>query len=171
MKNIVKTIMVILIFVISVLLQVFVINKTSLFDVKPNMLLVSIILVSMFTNIYSCSIYSFILGFVADLIFGTSGIYTLSYSIMGALLGFVSDNYMKGNILSGIMMTIGSVTIFEIIEFVHAIVIKKAVASIFLLLGKIILGILLNVVIVIVLSFAIEKIIKLIDKKEDEIYW
>lgn len=171
MKNIVKTIMVILIFVISVLLQVFVINKTSLFDVKPNMLLVSIILVSMFTNIYSCSIYSFILGFVADLIFGTSGIYTLSYSIMGALIGFVSDNYMKGNILSGIMMTIGSVTIFEIIEFVHAIVIKKAVASIFLLLGKIILGILLNVVIVIVLSFAIEKIIKLIDKKEDEIYW
>ena len=88
MKNIVKTIMVILIFIISVLLQVFVINKTSLFDVKPNMLLVSIILVSMFTNIYSCSIYSFILGFVADLVFGTSGIYTLSYSIIGALLGF-----------------------------------------------------------------------------------
>ena len=171
MKNIVKTIMVILIFIISVLLQVFVINKTSLFDVKPNMLLVSIILVSMFTNIYSCSIYSFILGFVADLVFGTSGIYTLSYSIIGALLGFVSDHYMKGNILSEILMTIGSVTVFEIIEYVHAIVIKKAIAGIFLLVGKIILGILLNVVIVIVLSFIIEKIIKLIDKKEDKIYW
>ena len=171
MKNIVKTIMVILIFVISVLLQVFVINKTSLFDVKPNMLLVSIILVSMFINIYSCSIYSFILGFVAYLVFGTSGIYTLSYSIIGALLGFVSDNYMKGNILSEILMTIGSVTVFEIIEYIHAIVIKKAIAGIFLLVGKIILGILLNVVIVIVLSFIIEKIIKLIDKKEDKIYW
>lgn len=171
MKNIVKTILAIILFIASVIIQIFIFNDFNLFGVKPNMILISIIVVSMFTNIYACSFFAFLIGFVSDLLFGTNGLYTISYSIIGMMLGYVSDNYMKGNVLSAVILTVGSVTFFEIIEYISTMIVAKSFISLFSLFGNIIMGILINVIIVVVLSFIVEKIIGLIDKKQDKIYW
>ena len=171
MKNIIKTILAIILFIASVIIQIFIFNDFNLFGVKPNMILISIIVVSMFTNIYACSFFLFLIGFVSDLLFGTNGLYTISYSIIGMMLGYVSDNYMKGNVLSAVILTVGSVTFFEIIEYISTMIVAKSFISLFSLFGNIIIGILINVIIVVVLSFIVEKIIGLIDKKQDKIYW
>ncbi len=80
MKNILKSICIILLFLISLIVQLFIFNNMELLGVKPNMLLISIIVVSLFTNIYSTTIYSFILGFIVDIIFGSTGMFTISYT-------------------------------------------------------------------------------------------
>lgn len=85
MQRVLKIIVTILLFIISLSIQLFVFNNMSLFGIKPNMLLISIIVVSLYTNIYSCTIYSFLLGFIVDLMFGSSGMFTISSTAIGML--------------------------------------------------------------------------------------
>lgn len=171
MQKILKVVVTILLFVISLLIQLFVFDNMSLFGVKPNMLLISIIVVSLYTNIYSSTIYSFILGVIVDLIFGSSGMFTISYTAIGMLLGFVSDDYMKENYISTIILTAISVTLFEVIQYFQSMIGLSSYISMFFLLKQLILSILLNVILVFIMCFLFGKLIEHIDKKQNKIYW
>jgi len=171
MKNIVKIFCTFVFFVISMVLQLFVFNNITLFGVKPNILLISIVVVSIYTNLYFSTVYAFVVGFISDLIFGTNGMFTIIYTALGMILGFISDNYMKENALSAIIMTIFSVAIFEIIQYFRTMIKIKQYISIFYFIGELLVCILLNVVVVSVLSFIYGKIIEIIDKKQNKIYW
>ena len=113
MQKILKVIITIALFIISLLVQLFIFNNMNLLGVKPNILLISIIVVGLYTNMYASTIYAFILGIIVDLIFGSSGMFTISYTIIGMIIGFVGDDYMKENYLSIIILTALSVVILK----------------------------------------------------------
>ena len=146
MEKILKVIVTIFLFIISLAIQLFLFDNMSLFGVKPNILLISIIVVSLYTNIYASTIYSFGLGFIVDLIFGGSGMFTISYTIIGMLLGLISEDYMKENYLSTIVLTALSVIVFEVILYFDSMIISSSYISFFFLIKQLILSILLNVV-------------------------
>lgn len=171
MRKVVKTIITILLFIISILLQLFVFNNITLFGFKPNMLIISVILVGMYTNIYSTAFYALLLGFTTDLLFGTSGFYTVIYSILGVVIGYVSDNYMKENIFSAIILTAGGITILEIIEYIRAMAISANYIGFMHFVGDLLVSVLLNVAIASVFAFVLGKINALLEKKQDNIYW
>lgn len=171
MKRVLKAICTMLLFVFSLLVQLFLFNNMSLFGVKPNMLLISVIVVSLYTSIYSTTIYSFIVGVIADLIFGGMGMFTVSYTAIGMLLGYVNGNYMKENYVSIILLTIISVVLFETIQYIQSMVLLSKYVSLIFLLKQLILSILLNVVFVFIICFVFGKIIGFIDKKQNKIYW
>ena len=171
MEKILKVIVTIFLFIISLAIQLFLFDNMSLFGVKPNMLLISIIVVSLYTNIYASTIYSFGLGFIVDLIFGGSGMFTISYTIIGMLLGLISEDYMKENYLSTIVLTELSVIVFEVILYFDSMIISSSYISFFFLIKQLILSILLNVVLVFIMCFLFGKIIIHIDKKQNRIYW
>ncbi|MGN1013708.1 MAG: rod shape-determining protein MreD [Clostridia bacterium] len=171
MEKILKVIVTIFLFVISLAIQLFLFDNMSLFGVKPNMLLISIIVVSLYTNIYASTIYSFSLGFIVDLIFGGSGMFTISYTIIGMLLGLISEDYMKENYLSTIVLTALSVIVFEVILYFDSMIISSSYISFFFLIKQLTLSILLNVVLVFIMCFLFGKIIIHIDKKQNRIYW
>lgn len=171
MEKILKVIVTIFLFIISLAIQLFLFDNMSLFGVKPNMLLISIIVVSLYTNIYASTIYSFSLGFIVDLIFGGSGMFTISYTIIGMLLGLISEDYMKENYLSTIVLTALSVIVFEVILYFDSMIISSSYISFFFLIKQLILSILLNVVLVFIMCFLFGKIIIHIDKKQNRIYW
>ena len=171
MKRVLKAICTMLLFVFSLLVQLFLFNNMSLFGVKPNMLLISVIVVSLYTSIYSTTIYSFIVGAIADLIFGGMGMFTVSYTAIGMLLGYVNGNYMKENYVSIILLTIISVVLFETIQYIQSMVLLSKYVSLIFLLKQLILSILLNVVFVFIICFVFGKIIGFIDKKQNKIYW
>ena len=123
MKRVLKAFCAIILFIISLTIQLFIFNNMSLFGVKPNMLLISIIVVSLYTNLYSTTIYSFILGFIVDLIFGSTGMFTISYTAIGMLLGFINNNYIKENYFSIIILTILSVMLFEFVQYIQKMII------------------------------------------------
>ncbi len=171
MQRVLKVIVTILLFIISLSMQLFVFNNMSLFGIKPNMLLISVIVVSLYTSIYSCTIYSFILGFIVDLIFGSSGMFTISYTAIGMLLGFINEDYMKENYLSIIILTALSVALFETIQYFQSMIIISSYISFFFLIKQVILSILLNVILVFIICFIFGKIIEHIEKKQNKIYW
>lgn len=171
MQKILKVIVTIILFIISLSIQLFIFNNMSLFGVKPNILLISIIVVSLYTNIYSSTIYSFILGFIVDLLFGGLGMFTISYTAIGMILGFVGENYMKENYLSIVILTAISVTLFEVIQYFQSMIISSSYISIFFLFKQLILSILLNVILVFIMCFVFGKLIEHIDKKQNKIYW
>ncbi len=171
MKRVLKAICTMLLFIFSLLVQLFLFNNMSLFGVKPNMLLISVIVVSLYTSIYSTTIYSFIVGVIADLIFGGMGMFTVSYTAIGMLLGYVNGNYMKENYVSIILLTIISVVLFETIQYIQSMVLLSKYVSLIFLLKQLILSILLNVVFVFIICFVFGKIIGFIDKKQNKIYW
>jgi rod shape-determining protein MreD len=171
MQKVLKIISTILLFIFSLSIQLFLFDNISLFGVKPNLFLISIIVVSLYTNIYSSTIYSFILGVVVDLIFGSSGIFTLSYTAIGMILGIVSDNYMKDNYISIIILTSISVGIFEIIQYFQSMIISSSYISVFFLLKQLLLSIMLNIILVLIICFTFGRIIEKIDKKQNKIYW
>lgn len=171
MEKVLKVVFTIVLFVISLVIQLFLFNNMSLFGVKPNLLLISVIVVSLNTSIYSSTIYSFIIGIIMDLLFGSNGVFTISYVAVGMLLGFVSEDYMKENYLSIIILTALSVTLFEVVQFFENMIISSMYVNLFILLKQIILGILLNGVLVFIMCFLFGKIIGHIDKKQNKIYW
>ena len=171
MQRVLKIIVTILLFIISLSIQLFIFNNMRLFGVKPNMLLISIIVVSLYTSIYSCTIYSFFLGLIIDLMFGGSGMFTISYTAIGMLLGFINEDYMKENYFSIIILTTLSVALFETVQYFQSMIILSSYVSFFFFLKQVILSILLNVVLVFIIRFIFGKIIEHIDKKQNRIYW
>lgn len=171
MEKAVSVIFTIILFFLSIFLQLFFFNNLNLFGVKPNFLLISTIVVSLYTNIYAGTIYSFILGVVADLIFGSNGMFTISYVIIGMLLGFFNENYMKENYLSIIIITIISVTCFELVQYFQSMIMVSRFINLFILLKQIILSVLLNSVLVFIICLIFRKIIGHVEKKQNKIYW
>lgn len=171
MKTTFKTVITILLFIVAIFIQLFVFNNITIFGVKPNLILITMVIVGMYTNIYAVACYSFFIGYVCDLLFGTSGFCTIVYSMVGVLIGYISDNYMKENVFSAIILTAGSVTIFEIIEYIKTMAISSKYIGVMHLVGDLIISVLLNIAIASILAFVFGKINALVDKKQDNIYW
>ena len=171
MQKLLKILYTIVLFIISLIIQLFVFYNMDFFGVKPNILFISCIVVGLYTNIYASTIYSFLLGFVVDLIFGSTGMFTISYTAIGMLVGFIGENYMKENYFSVIILTALSVTLFEVVQYVQSMIIISKYISFFFLLKQLILSILLNVILTFILCFTFGKIIEYIDKKQNKIYW
>ena len=103
--------------------------------------------------------------------FGGSGMFTISYTAIGMLLGFINEDYMKENYFSIIILTTLSVALFETVQYFQSMIILSSYVSFFFFLKQVILSILLNVVLVFIIRFIFGKIIEHIDKKQNRIYW
>lgn len=171
MRNVLKGICVFILFIIALLIQLFIFDNMQLFGVKPNLILISVIVVGLYTNIYSSTIFSFFVGIIVDLLFGGGGMFIISYTVVGMLLGYINGDYMKENYLSIILITALSVTLFEIVQYVQSMIILSQYISFIFLIKQVILSILLNTVLVFIICFIFGKIVSLIDKKQNKLYW
>lgn len=164
MKNTLKTIYIFLIIVVIYMLQLFVIDNHTLFGTKPNLILISVIVVSLWFGLYTGTIFSFIIGLLTDVIFGNNyGIFTMSYTLTGMVIGFLNYNYRKENKLSLVYVTLISVLIFESIQYISYTVIIGRYSSIFYLLKQMFMSSMLNIVIVFLIYELIYKIAKSVD--------
>ena len=78
---------------------------------------------------------------------------------------------MKENYLSIVLITAISVTLFEVVEYVQSMIILSKYISFLFLIKQVALSILLNTVLVFIICFIFGKIIGLIDKKQNKLYW
>lgn len=171
MEKVLKRLIIVVIYIASLLLQLFVLNKISIFGISPNIILIFVIVISMYLDIYEVAFYSFATGVIMDLLFGTGGIYTICYTLCGMLLSFLGDNYMKGNYLTTMVFTIIGVVFFEIIRYIEEMIALSRYISIFFLLKDLIFSIILNSILVTIMFFIFEKIVKKIGKEQDKMYW
>ncbi len=160
MKRFLTIIYIILLIILIYFFQVAIVDNNNLFGVKPNLILISCLIVSIWYGLYAGAIYSFIIGIITDIIFGnTYGLFTISYVITGTLIGFFNTNYRKENKMSLVYVTIIATAIFEIVEYIFYLMNTSTYSSLLYLIKQITIGSILNIVIVYVLYSLVLKIV------------
>lgn len=161
------TIVYLLLFILIIFVfQMYIIDERELFGVKPNLILISVIVVSLWFGLYTGSIYSVIIGIITDMLFGNNiGLFTIGYAITGVIIGFFNYNYRKENKIALLYLTFIATAIFELIEYIIYFVITKEYTSILYFVYQIILTSILNIVIVYVVYSLLYKIISFFEDR------
>lgn len=166
MKKALTIIYLLLFILIIFVFQMFVIDGKELFGVKPNLILISVIVVSLWFGLYAGSAYGFIIGLVTDMLFGnTFGLFLISYSITGALVGFFNYNYRKENKIALLYVTCIATAVFEFIEYIIYFVMTRTYSSIFYLIYQILVTSILNIIIVYIVYSLLYKIISFFEDR------
>lgn len=170
MKNkIIFFIFLVLIFILILFVQVFVISGNTLFGMKPNVLLISVIVFTTFLGLYKGSIYALVLGIFCDFLYGSNfGVFTISYTIVAIIIGLISSNYRNESKLALIIMTLIGTALFETTQFIIYSFLNNGIYNIFHLILQIFLASILNIVIVFILNGVISKVAEHLEIKSKE---
>lgn len=159
LKKILTIISIILFIILIFFIQLFIINERTLFGVKPNLILICVIVVSLWYGAYKGTFFSFMIGFFTDILFGnTIGMFTISYTITGAIAGLINDNYRKENKMSLVYITLIFTSVFETIQYFEYLMITHIYTNIFYFLKQVIISSILNTVIAVIIYGIIYKI-------------
>lgn len=151
-KKILSYFIIFLILVCLFMFQIYVIDSRTLFGTKPNVILISVIVISLWYGLYAGSIYGFIIGILSDILFGNSfGVFTLSYTIVGSVIGYLNYNYRRESKVSLLYLTIFGTCIFEFCEYFIYLFLSSSGINIFYLIMQIIISSLLNVILAFIL--------------------
>ncbi len=149
MKKVLTIIYLIFFIVLIFTLQIMLIDGRTILGVKPNLILITVIVVSLWFGLYAGSFYGLIIGIITDILFGNNiGMFTIVYSIIGALIGFFSYNYRKENKIALVYVTVIATAVFEFVQYIMYFVISSHYNSILYLLYQLFATSVLNVVIV-----------------------
>lgn len=142
-----------------ILIQLFVINPRSLFGVKPNLILMMAIVISLWYGLIAGGISSFCLGVLSDFLFGSgNGIFTISYTLVGICIGTFEFIYRKESKMSLVYVTCIASFLFEIIQYLYYVLFCQVEGQIMLLGKQMIISALLNVVMVLLIYSCIGKL-------------
>lgn len=160
LKKILTIIYIILLIALVLFLQLFVIDSRTLFGVKPNLILITVIVVSLWFGVYTGTFFSFVIGLFTDFLFGnTTGMFTIAYTLTGAITGLINNNYRKENKLSLVYVTLISTAIFEFIQYIEYLFITYSYSSLLYFVKQVVISSLLNIIIVFIIYGAIYKIV------------
>ncbi|MEG2348548.1 MAG: rod shape-determining protein MreD [Clostridia bacterium] len=163
-KKIITMLKLVLLIVIIYLFQIFVVDGRTLFGVKPNFILICVIVVSLWYGMYCGSFFAFCIGVLTDLIFINSmGVYTIAYTIVGLIVGFLNTKYIKENKMSLVYTTLIATAIFEICQYFLYLFTMGVSVNILYLIKQIILASLLNIVCVYIFYGMVKRIISYFD--------
>lgn len=148
-RNLLTCIYILVLLLIIFLTQLYIINPRELFGIKPNLILILVIVVSLWYGIYIGGVSSLLIGALTDIIFGDSfGIYTISYTIAGLIVGALNENYRKESKMSLVYVTVLATFIFEIVLCIQYVLLYKIDVSFIYLLKQGVISSILNIVIV-----------------------
>lgn len=166
-KNILTTIFITLLILIVFLIQLYFINPRNLFGIKPNLILILSIVISLWYGVYIGGISSFLIGIFTDILFGSSGIgiFTISYTIVGLVVGSLNNNYRKESKMSLVYVTIIATFIFEISEYLCYLLFFSVNSNLFYILRQFFISSLLNITIVYIIYSVIYKITEYIEDR------
>lgn len=128
MKKVYAVFLLLLLLLIIFIVQVFVLNEIKLFGTVANLILVTVVMVSLWYSLKVACIYSVIVGLITDMLFYFSiGKCILIYLVIAVTISLISKLYRKeNNVVIMYVICIGTI-IFEI-----AMAITSLSTSIFL---------------------------------------
>lgn len=115
MKKVYASLLLILLFILIYTVQITILNKIKLFGITPNLILVTVVMVALWYNIYVSSIFALLSGIITDMLFSFSiGRSLVIYLVIAILINTISKIYRKesGAVILYVI-TIGTI-VFEI---------------------------------------------------------
>lgn len=115
MKKIGISMLFFLAFIIIYLLQANVFPHFTIAGVMPNVFIIFILWIGLFTNTTQAIIFGIIMGISLDLIYGeVIGITAIMFCIIGYLGAYFDKNFSKESKLKVVVMVIGATIIYEL---------------------------------------------------------
>ena len=167
MKDFVKILLTILIFVLLIFIEFSIISHNSLFGIKPNLLLIIIVILTLFFKEPVSLGLSLCVGILADIIYISNGVgvYTLLYTLVSGVLMIVKNNFIKLNEIAVVYLSIIATLVYEVAYFLILVLGYSAEISFFRLIFSAILSIVLNSA----LTLAIYNILRKLYLKENPV--
>ena len=150
-----------LMFVILLFIQIYIIDIKNLFGVKPDILLIMVIVSSLWNNLKFSSICSLLIGIYLDILYRNEfGIYTLGFVLVSTIIGYINTNYKRDSKMTLIYITFLGTTIFEIYKYITYMIISNTAIGVMFLVKQIIISAILNMIISFILYNVFVKIHK-----------
>ena len=159
MKKTISIILNFIAFLIIYFLQANLFSWFTIAGVKPNLFIILVLFISLFTNTKIGTIFGIFLGLFLDIVIGKSlGASTLMYGIIGILGGYFNKNFSKDSRITIILMVIASTLIYEIGNYIFSIVQLSINIEIVSFAKILLIEIIYNIILTIIFSTLIQKI-------------
>ena len=161
MQKILNIVKIPIIIVLTFILQIVISNNFVLFGVTPNLILVTIVIVSMWNTLPVNLTVAGVTGIFADLIFHFSvGKSLISYLVIALCISYISNKYRKESKAAIIYITIIATLIFTSFQVIYYIIDNLIIINIFTILKQLVVEILLNIAIAYIVYKIFEKSMK-----------
>ena len=158
MKKILAVIKIPVIIILTFIIQIFISNNFEIFGISPNLILVTIVIISMWNALPVNLTASGVMGIFTDLIFHFDiGQSLITYLVIALCISYISGRYRKESKAAIIYITAMATGIFTLFQFIYYIIDSSVIINIFVLLKQAVIEILLNIVVAYVLYKIFEK--------------
>lgn len=158
MKKILDIIKIPVIVVLTFIIQIFISNNFEIFGVTPNIILVTVVIISMWNTLAINLTVAGIMGFLTDVIFHFDiGQSLVTYLVIALCISYISSRYRKESKAAIIYITAMATGIFTAFQFIYYIIDSMILINILVLLKQAIIEILLNIVVAYILYKVFEK--------------
>ena len=115
MKKVVINIVLIIVFIILYLLTINFFSWFKIAGVMPNLIVIFVLFIGLYTTRINGAVYGVILGLLLDLFIGKNiGISAIMLGMVGAIAGTFDKNFSKESRITIILMVLISTIIFEV---------------------------------------------------------
>lgn len=127
-------------------------------EVMPNLFIIFVLFIGLFTNKTLGTIYGVIIGLILDLLFGTKvGIQAVSLGLIGFLAAIFDKNFSKDSRMTIMVMVLGSTIIVEVINYLLKYMFIGNSVEIFNFIRILILEVIFNLILTIIIYPLIQK--------------
>ncbi len=127
-------------------------------EVMPNLFIIFVLFIGLFTNKTLGTIYGVIIGLILDLLFSTKvGIQAVSLGLIGFLAAIFDKNFSKDSRMTIMFMVLGSTIIVEVINYLLAYMFVGSSVEIFNFIRILILEVIFNLILTIIIYPLIQK--------------
>lgn len=153
LKGLIEMVLIIILFIS----QIYIFNKVTLFGVKANIILVTILIISMIKDLYISIPFSIACGLACDILFTTGiGKYIVIYLVISLVVSTLIGVYKKGSKGSIIILVALGTTLFELLMSISYFAVNETfvnvIAFIFMTVKEAILNVALAYIVYIIIS-------------------
>ena len=158
MKKLVINLFLILTIFIIYFLQSNFFNWFNIAGVMPNVFIIFVLFIGLFTNKNVGTIYGVVIGLILDFLFSQKiGIQAVTLGLVGFLAAIFDKNFSKDSRMTIMLMVLGSTVIVEVLNYLLAYMFININVEIFYFIRTLIIEVIYNIILTIIIYPLIQK--------------
>ena len=156
-KLVINLFLILTIFIIYFLQSNF-FNWFNIAGVMPNVFIIFVLFVGLFTNKTVGTAYGVVIGLILDLLFSQKiGIQAVTLGLVGFLAAIFDKNFSKDSRMTIMLMVLGSTVIVEVLNYLLAYMFININVEIFYFIRTLIIEVIYNMILTIIIYPLIQK--------------
>lgn len=156
-KFIINLLLVLTVFIIYFLQSNF-FTWFNIAGIMPNVFVILVLFIGLFTNKTVGTVYGVIIGYILDLLFGTKiGIQAVSLGLVGFLAAIFDKNFSKDSRMTIMLMVLGATVVVEVLDYLLTYMFVGINVEIFNFVKILVIEVLFNIILTIIIYPLIQK--------------